>query len=259
LQSAFGISFHHANPPVTFIAQSLLIVPMDPTAPFYQVGWTLEHEMVFYVLAALLAPFCSLIVIAGILTALGSYGLFFGEHPWLYHLTSEYQIYFAAGVLLFAWRDHASKIGAVGPMAASILILAYIINIQANSTVVFLGFGAASVLVCVGLLNLRAPEVGLASWFWRSLVSLGNVSFSIYIVHWAVFRVAWFMRGTYLIQDHDAELVRWTGIIATIPLSYMVYWLIEEPSNRLGHRVAALFSRRQEPIERLSRLPTPPV
>ncbi|WP_420962585.1 acyltransferase family protein [Brucella sp. IR073] len=245
LQIWGGIMFHRPDPSWQFIAASLFILPMPaPNAPFYQVGWTLEHEIVFYLLAVAIFAFSRrLELIVAALLAFGLYGLLKGEKAhFLLHLTSPYQLLFAAGMLLFLVREPLRRAGSLFPMAV-FLVSAYVLATNWSlSQIERLALDTlASTTLCLALINFKFERLPkLPAKAWRAMVYLGEISFSIYLVHWFVFRLVW--RANVLLRpalDDHAELVRWTGIILSIIASILVYRWIEKPMMRLGRATAS--------------------
>jgi hypothetical protein len=69
-------------------------------APPYDVSWTLECELVFYALAAIIIPIAGIPGLAVVLAGLAMAGLYYGN-PWSYRLISTHQADFLGGVLVF--------------------------------------------------------------------------------------------------------------------------------------------------------------
>jgi peptidoglycan/LPS O-acetylase OafA/YrhL len=77
----------------------------QPGALAYDVSWTLEREIVFYVLAAIIVPLGGCRALAVVPASLGFAGLYFGN-PWTFHLVSTTQFEFRAGVVALLIQDH---------------------------------------------------------------------------------------------------------------------------------------------------------
>ena len=74
--------------------------------PFYDIGWSLQHEMVFYFLAAVVAPIFGLYGIAGFLAA-STITFHTLQMPWYFNGLAMYHPEFLAGVLAFMARPKA--------------------------------------------------------------------------------------------------------------------------------------------------------
>src|SRR6185369_6793544 len=73
--------------------------------PSYEVSWTLEREVVFYALAAIIVPIAGIPGLAVVLGGLAFAGFWYGN-PWSYHLVSTIQADFLSGVLMFMVSRH---------------------------------------------------------------------------------------------------------------------------------------------------------
>lgn len=261
LQTWAGIMFYLPDPSWKFIFASLAILPLpDPLVPFYQPGWTLEHEVVFYVLAAAIFMFArrlDLIIIA--LIALGAYSFINSENNlFLLHLTSPYQMLFAAGMLLYVFREPLSRLGSVLPFMVFIWTAHHLVTDWSMNSIYRLGFDAlASVSLCLSLLNFKHERLPTApAQVWRAMVYLGEISFSLYLVHWFVYRLVW--RSNTLLApalDNHPELVRWTGFALAIAASALTHRYIEVPTNEWGRRLSDKVGRSFKRTASASRAP----
>jgi exopolysaccharide production protein ExoZ len=156
----------------SFFIYSLTLLPTNGF-PFYDLGWSLQHEMLFYALAAVIAP---LLGIEGVAVALAA-GIV-ADHvfdlPWYLQQYFFYYGNFLAGVAVFfnlpprssAWvlvatdrRCHCVPMGAepsVLPHSTIFLLLAFI-------------------------------SLPATSWIGKIGVLLGDSSYSIYLIHPLVF------------------------------------------------------------------------
>lgn len=213
LQLGADVPFHTDTSP-SFLARSLAIWPMqDP--PFFQVGWTLEHEIVFYLIVGAMAVFAPVTVIAATIVALSALGV-----------VDEVNLYFAIGIMFYVWRRHLMRVA--WPVAVVTMVGATWVAV-ASPRLAIAGYGVASVAACVALMNVRTDHRA-----WRAMVSLGDVSFSLYLVHWFVFRIVWQVRERLGLPDEYAEAIRWTGVAIAIAVAYGFYRLVEVPSMKLG-------------------------
>jgi peptidoglycan/LPS O-acetylase OafA/YrhL len=72
----------------------------------------------------------------------------------------------------------------------------------------------------------------------RSIVWLGEVSYSFYLVHWSVIQLLLWARDDRLLQL-PALALTWLAVGAfCLALSWLTYRYVEQPAHRLGHRLA---------------------
>ncbi|MDR5020343.1 acyltransferase [Yersinia rochesterensis] len=120
----------------------------------------------------------------------------------------------------------SSKTGSVGPTSwgwCSFLIV-------------------ASMLVLTKNLNLTYP---------RFLISIGEMSYSIYINHVVVKKVSFSYIGSFgLFTGKDGFFILFSLVAVTLCISYFTYTFIEKPSVKLGHKLAdRIRLKRQGSIE----------
>lgn len=234
LQLTIGTNFHPNLSP-RLIVESLAIWPIQDGPPYFQVGWSLEHEVLFYLIVGLLVPFVRIEIVGVILTVLSLTGVI-----------SDFNLYFVVGIAFYLARRYVVGVWSI-VLVAIVIEGAWIGVHWPNHQIA--GYAAASVALCALLMKVQSKHVA-----WRALVSLGDVSFSLYLVHWLVFRVLWQARMHFGFPDQYAEVLRWTGIALAIGLSYVFYRWVEMPSMRLGARRA----RAEQPTVSVER-DSPPV
>src|SRR4051812_16521450 len=91
-----------------FFIYSLTLLPTDGF-PFYNLGWSLQHEMAFYVLATLVVPRFGLTGLAGALAA-GIIADHLFALPWYLHQFFSYYGNFLAGIAAFAVYRHTTRL-----------------------------------------------------------------------------------------------------------------------------------------------------
>lgn len=197
-----------AAPPNTGSALlwSLLMWP-QPSLPILSVGWSLEHELIFYGIVG----FClSLRVpLVAVMTALSTAAILIhgllpnltGEHLWFWHVFSLYQVQFLIGVLLYRYREWVARgpwlpmllLGIVG-FATTAHVVGHgllIGDMSHGSLGVFraCGYGIASALVIGGLYSAECR--GALTACPRGIVVigvlLGDASYALYLSHRLLF------------------------------------------------------------------------
>lgn len=237
-----GAAFDPSMP--AFYLKSALMFPQDDW-PLFAVGWSLEFEIVFYALFGLsyflvrAGPARWVILGLGLL---GTADVLPGNH-----FAHPFMFYFLAGCLArdahvrFARRARLAALAVVAP--ATGLWLAHLYGLCNLGH----GFTLASALSFASILILGLGlEPRLAGPAQRSVwVLIGDASFSIYLGHWFVFRLA----GMAL-HDLDAgplvlETLRILIAVFAVAVSIVVYRWIETPLNvAVFRRLAALRAAR---------------
>jgi exopolysaccharide production protein ExoZ len=208
---------------------SMTLLPQNG-ASAYDVSWTLEREIVFYALAAIIVPIGGVRALAVVLSALGFAGVYFGN-PWTYHLVSSIQLDFLAGVVVFLVQDYTRRLGAVAPIVAGIALLVY------TRTHDFAGSVSLSCgLILLGMIKLRLPWQARP---FRWLVQAGDASYSIYLLHILVFMAMVYLAARLGLPAWMCEPWRFTTLLLCCIVSRLTWRAIELPMIDLGNRLAA--------------------
>ncbi|WP_426043374.1 acyltransferase family protein [Caulobacter sp. DWR3-1-2] len=170
--------------------QTLLFIPYTNSltgepGPFLQVGWSLNYEMLFYLIfgAALLLPRSwRLLAVAAALVGLIGLKVLHATGPIMVALTSVKWLEFVAGMLLGLLAERGlprSSVGGLALMTAGLAMLV-LVHLMAPGLPPTLIFGPPAVLIVLGAL--------LAEPVWRltavaPLGRLGDISYSLYLSH----------------------------------------------------------------------------
>ena len=247
------------SPDVATIARSYLILP-GWGFPILGPGWTLEYEMVFYLLVTLLMA-CGvtrgpgMVGFAWLLAGLGLVGCLRGPaeegSALLFHLLSPYMFAFGAGWLLRCLEGAArpAKLRAVALFAALAALAFWAGPDWAQHRLMRIGF-AALVFTAV-LLARRAfqAETRLNRAMWL----VGDASYSLYLSHWFVLSAAGKMLGALGIPSELDWPVRVLGWGLCVAVGIAFYRWLEQPMERWLRR-----GRNRRPVmARPPRLPVP--
>ena len=81
-------------------------------------------------------------------------------------------------------------------------------------------------------------------WWVQTLVFAGTISFSIYLIHFPLFRIAGTAWVSAFGSKPESFVVPCIGTLFTVPLAWIFYHLVEKPSHELGRRVARMLENR---------------
>lgn len=242
-------------PTVSVILKSILGIPQGP-APVLGVGWSLEHEFIFYaVIAGLilirrehrLLRVMLMLAVASVLVNLLSPRLASQDA----HLLSLYHIQFLLGVVLYRIKDRVAVWNwpalfitglALFPVSAYTLHALYVSSIPtqpyglAGIARVAL-FGVASFLVLSSFLALEHQWPALfGNGFFRLLQLVGAASFALYLSHTLVFAVLGKVLAAILPPMTPMVLVEATAVVTATLVGIVIYLTIEKFFTRLLKR-----------------------
>jgi peptidoglycan/LPS O-acetylase OafA/YrhL len=199
--------------------------------PFYDIGWTLQHEIAFYFVAAMLAPIVGLRGLALFLLASTIVNRLI-DLPWYLSYLASRHAEFLAGVLAFMAHDKTERFGFLLPAITGTALLILFAFYDPGLFAVGLFF------LIVAFANLNPDQ---QSWWRKPATSIGDASYSVYLIHPMVFVVASSVVSKFpLAPLWIQEPIRFTCIFATMGISLLSWKYFETPIIRLGNRVAVM-------------------
>jgi exopolysaccharide production protein ExoZ len=194
--------------------------------PFYNIGWSLQHEMIFYVVAATLVPLFGLYGLAAFLL-LSTIAYHTLEMPWYLSNLAMYHAEFLAGVVAFIALPHVTRLRSIFLVVLGTVALAYVLPHLGRTYVPIPLF-----LLIVGFANAREDKS-------RFLVMLGGASYSIYLLHPIIFRVTlalttWVPKNNLWIE----EFLRFGSIAVVLAMAVASWRYFERPTITLGNIIA---------------------
>jgi exopolysaccharide production protein ExoZ len=216
------------------ILYSMTLLPQAETAqPFLAVTWSLEFEIVFYILAALIIPVFGVWGLAAVLFGLVYWTFHHTEPAFSFHLLRTLNSDFLAGVLAYLLRKPLSSV-PVWLLIPCGLFSYY--NVVSGWLISFSGSFGGFLLV---------SAFANAKWRWRLpplrwLTTVGDASYSLYLLHYVVIWI--FVKLAERLGSPPAwtaEPMRFIYLGICVWLSIQAYRFIERPMIELGNRLAA--------------------
>jgi len=230
------------------VLQSTFILP-QAGLPLLFVGWTVEHEIVFYAIVFLTAWLLRPHWLPGVLWGLSALAIV----RWLYqqatdtqiwdlHLTSLYMIQFAMGASVYRYwmahpRNHWFGPGciAVALFLAGVL-LAESGSINQEQPLRVLAFGGAYSMLLLALLNVERAQKAAGRFATRRdpLVWMGDASYAIYLSH--PFVLGSFGKLFPHLESTPTANVLYVGLAAaaTLGVGLLTHVLLEKPIIEMG-------------------------
>lgn len=242
------------------VLASFLLLP-QAILPLLSVGWTLVHEIYFYLVFTLAVAFLPerwrghlLVAWAfGVVTV--GMGVRTDTSPaWLVLVVDPLTLDFIAGGLAALTVPRLASQGArlgVALMWLGVISFAFLLWILPFTIdAIFLHRGWR-VLVCAVPCSLLILGAVLSdqsrsnrSWLKRSLSSIGNLSYSFYLVHLLILSLAgklWLAWGA--ASKPSAAMVYLAALMVSLAVAHCGQRYIEQPTLRLGRRWAAALER----------------
>ncbi|MEM9474727.1 MAG: acyltransferase [Pseudomonadota bacterium] len=212
---------------LSYVAKSLFIIPQDPW-PLYAVGWSLEFEIIFYVIFGCayfaLGPTAARLIVLGLAMVGLSNAVGFN------HFAHPAMFYFLCGVLVHDLYVHAAqaslRLAHVLVVPTTALWLTQILNEYPLGYSLFVIASAVSfaAIIRIGLsLEDRLKGDGL-------FALIGNASYSIYLIHWIPVRIV--DRLDLDFGSFGNEVARLAFLLFCMWISVIVYRYVETPLVR---------------------------
>lgn len=226
-----------------FVAMSFLALPQEPF-PLLLLGWTLEMELVFYLMVALAMATGAIATakswLGWLLVAMGLVGFAIAAPPiggkLIFELFNPYMAAFGFGWLLHG-RDSVSRAASGGFVLLSIgalLALSLALPEREAGCALRMALSAAAMALVMRLEPLFEARPALA---WPGQV-VGGASFSIYLSHWFVLSIIGKLLPQLPVVGLGSFAIRIGGVVLSVAVGILVYRLLEEP-------VSAWISRRR--------------
>lgn len=222
---------------------SLLFIPWESNIghlkPLLPVGWTLNYEMYFYLLFALLLFLPRKYFLAGMSVSLAGgilAGIFFKPLPPLFSVaTSPLMIEFLIGCgigLLFTGKTHLPRAISYTLFAIGVVWLLLAAGDFIPHTIRAISWGLPSAMIVTGILFL---EKSGAISINKLLVAIGGSSYSLYLTH--IFTINALGKIWVSVFHGYYGLFIVACVIASVIVGHIAYLVIEKPViGFLGNR-----------------------
>ncbi len=203
---------------------SATLLPTQPL-PFYGPGWSLQHEVAFYLLVAIVIPLGGLPALIAVLlaTTIAAHTL---AMPWYAAQLAIRHAEFLAGISAFLLAPRLARAGFWLPVIIGLAAIWLLIDRLGEN---FIAPGLF--LLIVAFANLKSPPT--------SLITLGDASYSIYLLHMATFFVISAVTSKIILPWWFAEPVRFASIAVIVAASLLCWRWFELPINRYGASLAS--------------------
>jgi exopolysaccharide production protein ExoZ len=250
------------------VIKSLLFVPYrdvhGETQPILPVGWTLNLEMLFYVLFALgllisrrWAPLLACIALVGFKIAHGPLGCSALLCEFYAH---DYTAFLILGIACFYVWDGIKRVAEHRPLlAAAVAIPTALLFVLWNADPPFadalqrqIGFPVYYAMPPLLVLSLLTLHSARFSCTWRALLLLGDASYALYLTHIMVMELGTIIRGKTIgdqvtALDPSQSVPAMLGVLAACSLvAIVVHLKVEVPTLRILRR---LLIKRAPPAE----------
>ncbi|WP_071872450.1 acyltransferase family protein [Atopomonas hussainii] len=230
---------------------SMLMLP-QAGLPLLFVGWTVEHEIVFYTTVFLVARFLPAHWLFGVMLTLSTLAICkwilqaqTSIAFWDFHVFSLYTLQFTMGVFLYRFWNQAKALGWKIPLVLCVGLLAFGMafahsgKINQETPLRVIAFGGGYSMLLLALLNLEHQQRSAGQqWSKRSwLVRCGDASYSIYLIH--PFILALF--GKLFMHLHMSSAMNWAAILLASAIciwgGMLSHLLLEKPIIEIGKRI----------------------
>ncbi len=240
--------FDNTKADVISLVKSLLFIPFEQsgvTQPLYRIGWTINYEVMFYLLffISMLISFRFRAIICTLLICLlAGLGALFPNLPeparfWTDSIILEFAVGMLSYYLIRFWYGKVAekektsplfcKICVIIGMIACVSLFLFMYKSYENSFLCsipeFIRWGLPSFVIF--LIFLR---IGFTCSFPGILVLLGNMSFSIYMIHYFPMRFLGRIIGNTM-NPNTVQVFITLGMVAlSLACAYLSYILIEK-------------------------------
>ena len=232
--------------PASFVVASYLFVPAARAdgviEPLVGQGWTLNYEMLFYVIFAVtvfVSRRVSVMMVTAILLSLVVFGSITTSLPLILSFwTSPILLHFVFGVWIgLAYREgvSVSPIFGLAPITVAAVLLSLELSPSAQPLVVAVSNWCVPALVVAGVV---LPRLSFSSPIWSVTIIIGTASYALYLFHAIPIRALFYLASWSNLDIGRAPTVYVSAAAAAaavalaILVAIAIYYCIERPIMR---------------------------
>jgi exopolysaccharide production protein ExoZ len=216
---------------------SFLFIPaknsVGLTLPVLGPGWSLNFEMYFYILFAILLMFnkkylirsLSIIFVVSVFCSLFPF-----DEPLTNMLTNPMLFEFLFGIILAYLMKNENLKNYSFPIVFGTILMSSNIYFHFNIDYRVFFYGIPSALIIMGLIAYE-DKIGFGSPN-KFLMFLANISYSVYLSHVFAYKITLFLLPRFILSNYP-DLVVIFCLISSVILGYVVYKIIEIPLTKL--------------------------
>jgi exopolysaccharide production protein ExoZ len=226
-----------------YVAASYLFYPYmrlsGDVRPLATPGWTLNLEMMFYVVftVALLFPrrvgLSVLVGVLGLLVAAQVSGILPGValNFWGDPIVLGFLFGAAIGIAyLKGWRLPGGWALALTAVGFYVLFHAELPNLPEDD--IFRRLAAAIPAATIVAAFALAPQIDDRRWFWWPALLIGDASYSLYLVHEFLLRAMHIVWAKVMVGMVPLWVFIPVGMAVAVSAAVTLYWLFEKPATR---------------------------
>jgi peptidoglycan/LPS O-acetylase OafA/YrhL len=233
------------------ITASFLLLPQNQW-PLLVVGWTLVHEVYFYLVFSLLLAFherwlLPLMLLWGVTSVAGSLLLYPIENPALQLITNPLTLEFIAGCLIARLHFSGNLLSGwpflVIALAWWLIGYGFCVQLglapESSNWLQVLIFGIPAAIAVYALVSMeKKSKWQLPGW----LVLIGDSSYSVYLSHTLVFAAIWRIWGKFgVVGSLGNGIVIVTMLLSSLVIGKLSFQLIERPLLKFTRRLESVW------------------
>ncbi|WP_439375440.1 acyltransferase family protein [Bradyrhizobium sp. PMVTL-01] len=210
------------------IIKSLLIFPQF--APINSVGWTLEYEVAFYMIAALILPRGGpAALLAYCATSFVLWNVLDPHNAIVSRFITEKHAAFGAGVAAYMVAIRLPKSRVINDLYTSSFLLAFAFGVFISGHH-WLPARIPTPLAC----GIAVAGLAIMPIVPKLFVKFGDVSYGFYLIHWPIVCLSPWLTGNDNLNLHRdlGEVWRWTAFAIIWTLAALSWRYVETPINR---------------------------
>ncbi|MBH5369973.1 acyltransferase family protein [Bradyrhizobium glycinis] len=205
------------------LLRSLLILPQQ--TPMNAVGWTLEYEVIFYVVSAILIPLGGVRLLLVWCVAAAAIGTGIApQPPIISRFGDDHYADFAAGVFAYMMVARLPPRWSSSLVLLALAIGTYVFGLRLSPWMT----PAACCLAVAGLALLPSAP--------RPIVKLGDISYGLYVWHWPLFMILPWLALRKQFDPGNGEIWRWILLAFLVAIASASWICFERPINRWAAR-----------------------